>query len=379
MSDIVTTLDNIVAHWNLNEESGTRADETANGNDLTDNNTVGFGTGLLGNAADFEESNSEYLSIADGSQSGLDITGDISVSFWIKFESLTDGASQAVVSKYSDNQRSYFFQFRRDGSDYKWRAVFSQDGSAATSGLISVTDSTLSTGVWYHVVMTFDVSTSTLQVYRNGSSVGSSSGSAISAIMDDTGTFAIGCNEPDDTPTQFVDGLVQHVTITSDLISSGEASTLYNSGTPLPYEDAGGYTQDLSETASLTETKQFEISHAFSESHTLTDSFSSVAVKLLDTADGLTASDNVAAKITGRVLAETITAADTVAKTLLLALSEAASLVDSIANQVYVSLELTEAVSLVENVLYKLNGVNALWRDIYTDTTDAWSDIYNDV
>ena len=57
--------DDLVAYWNLNETSGDRADATGNGHTLTDNNTVGYATGKINNAASFVAANSGYLSIAD--------------------------------------------------------------------------------------------------------------------------------------------------------------------------------------------------------------------------------------------------------------------------------------------------------------------------
>ena len=54
----------IVSRWFLDEQSGTRSDNTST-NDLTDNNTVLFGTGISEagasstDAADFEADNSE--------------------------------------------------------------------------------------------------------------------------------------------------------------------------------------------------------------------------------------------------------------------------------------------------------------------------------
>ena len=58
-----TLLDGLVSYWSLNEESGTRYDAVGS-NDLTDNNTVGFDTGVNGNAASFVAANSESLSTA---------------------------------------------------------------------------------------------------------------------------------------------------------------------------------------------------------------------------------------------------------------------------------------------------------------------------
>ena len=52
------------SHYNLDEESGVRYDSsTSSAHDLSDINTVGYTTGVLGNAASFNGTN-EYLEIA---------------------------------------------------------------------------------------------------------------------------------------------------------------------------------------------------------------------------------------------------------------------------------------------------------------------------
>jgi hypothetical protein len=51
--------DGVIAHWSLNETSGTRVDSTGSHN-LTDNGGVSYETGILGNAATF--TGTKYLS-----------------------------------------------------------------------------------------------------------------------------------------------------------------------------------------------------------------------------------------------------------------------------------------------------------------------------
>ena len=51
----------IQGYWRLDETSGIRYDETLNHNNLSDINTVGYDTGVIGNAAKFIKANSERL------------------------------------------------------------------------------------------------------------------------------------------------------------------------------------------------------------------------------------------------------------------------------------------------------------------------------
>ena len=66
---------------------GTRYDGSPNGNHLADHATVGWGTGQIGRAADFEAGDAEYLSISDTVQSGLDVTGSLTLVGWMNPES----------------------------------------------------------------------------------------------------------------------------------------------------------------------------------------------------------------------------------------------------------------------------------------------------
>jgi len=97
-----------VSHWSCDEASGVRYDSnTTNSNDLTDNNTVLAATGLLSNACDFESSSSEYLSITDVAQIGLDFSTAFTIAYWVNFESDTD---PVVIAKYSTGQQAYWNQ-----------------------------------------------------------------------------------------------------------------------------------------------------------------------------------------------------------------------------------------------------------------------------
>src|SRR5690242_7518856 len=129
--------------WQFEESSGTRFDSTPTGNNLTDNNTVGQGTGKVGFCCDFEQSNSEYLSINNNSslQVGDD---DFSFCFWVNFEALN--SIQGLFSKYNfaggqPGFNSYFFA--AGGG-----LTFLARDFADTSTVSVVDPLTVSTGTW---------------------------------------------------------------------------------------------------------------------------------------------------------------------------------------------------------------------------------------
>jgi hypothetical protein len=111
-------LTSLISYWNLNEESGTRADSvTATANNLTDNNTVTFvADGKQGNAANFVSANNESLSIA--SNSSL-VCGDIDFTFgmWIR---LTDKAARYFIL----GKRGAAIEYELEYSQGKlWRCI----------------------------------------------------------------------------------------------------------------------------------------------------------------------------------------------------------------------------------------------------------------
>jgi len=219
---------NPISHWSVDESSGVRYDRTLT-NDLTDNNTVSSAAGLLSLAADFESSNSEYLSIADGSQTGLDFTTAFSISTWVKFEST--GSHMALLSKIVNDSTGggySIFRLTTNSLIFRW--------SNSTTGLIdtSVTFNP-NTTLWYHLVFTFNSSSGSV-IYINGSSAGTNSSTV--AASNGTEQFTLGARSRNGggTKDMYFDGLQDEISVFDYALSSTEVTTLYNGGTPLPYE-----------------------------------------------------------------------------------------------------------------------------------------------
>ncbi len=224
---------NLISHWKLDEASGTREDIHGS-NDLTANGTGGVGaaTGKINDGADLELSDSDYLSIADASQTGLDISGDMTMSFWVKFESLPDYGM--CVSKFgsSSNQRSY--RFGQSGTT----AIFQNHhtGSAANTVTWAISPS-LST--WYHYMLVYTASGGSAELFIDGTSQTSKSGLSTS-MFNGTSPFEIGrSNSPSE---YYLDGVIDEVSIWSTALTSGNVTTIYNSGSGIPYSAAAGAT-----------------------------------------------------------------------------------------------------------------------------------------
>lgn len=189
-SELLGTEAGLVGYWKLN---GNVLDETSNNNDLTLNNSpvysvdVGF---TENQSVDLERSSSQYLSITDASQKGLDITGDFTLEAWVKFESST--SSMYVMNKGTGtgNQRGYRLWYNSTGPT-TWRMAVSSDGTSTNQDTLDSSPFTPVLETWYHVALTWDASTSTATFYVNGQNWGFAIGSETS-VYNNTGLFEIG-------------------------------------------------------------------------------------------------------------------------------------------------------------------------------------------
>lgn len=268
-------IDNLISYWKLDESSG-NAEDIHSTNDLTNNNTVTYTTGKINNGADFESGSSQSLSVADNAS--LSITGALSISCWVNFESLPTGAIRALVSKYdSAGQQSFLFGYREDTGPTGLHVRLTDDGTTDKAYLWSWTPS-LST--WYHVVMVYDPSQATATdrviTYINGSSQGVGTESWDASIYDSTASFRLGATDDGN----YFDGIIDEVGIWNKVLSSTEVTSLYNSGNGLAYplEEQQNLTLTATQ-ASLTITDQ---AIGLSHTRTMLASLSSLVVTSFD-------------------------------------------------------------------------------------------------
>lgn len=228
---------NLVSYWGLGEASGTRVDSHSS-NDLGDNNTVTQGTGIVGNCADFERSNSEYLSITNASQTGLDFgSTDHSISFWVNFETIANQFYTAFGKYQNSGQLEY--QYRLWGYDNQEAYVqWSGNGTSVTGKTFNMTNFTnWSTGTWYHIVWVADVSAGSVEMFVNGVSEATVTGLPTS-IHQGTDMFTMGVGLLGGG--EYIDARMDEVAIFNDILTSDEVTWLYNSGSGRSYADISG-------------------------------------------------------------------------------------------------------------------------------------------
>ena len=156
-----TLLHDLRAFWNFSETSGTRYDTTANNNDLTDNNTVGYAAGKYGNSADLESGNSEYFTINDNAYLSFGPENSFTLSCWIKLEST--GNYRPLMCKTNGSATSNF-EYNLDVLDTQYPRFFTGNGTNASSAQWG---STVSSGTWYMITGWYDTDTDSVYVVVN--------------------------------------------------------------------------------------------------------------------------------------------------------------------------------------------------------------------
>ena len=171
---------------------------------------------------DFTDSNSDYISVSN--HADLQIDGeDFSVSFWIK---LTEDATSTSnkdgiigIKAGQFRQGGFWFEYVDDAGDDQHISLFTSTNSAKTE--LRSTGDAIAYNTWYHVVATYDLSTTTSTLYINGSvSKSSTSHTAPTAY---TGTVGIG------TYGTYVSCQVRDVALWKGIPLTGtEVAAMYN-------------------------------------------------------------------------------------------------------------------------------------------------------
>ena len=218
------------------------SDSSGNGTTLTDTNTVAFTTGKFFNGGDYESGNSEYQYAADSAL--LSQTGNVTLSAWIKPESVTASTLFDIVGKWDGSNESYLMaQF---GDEIRLYVD-------SSSNYVTTNSADLSTATWYHITGVYDTVNATAKIYVNGSlQATTTTGTIPSSIGDDGGRFQIGAEDSTTTAANFYDGIIDDIRLYKKAFSSNEALQLYTfAPSPVAYwklDDGSGTTTNDSST-----------------------------------------------------------------------------------------------------------------------------------
>jgi len=225
-----TLLNDLSAYWDLDETSGTRYDSTENNNDLTEATVVGYATGIQGNAADFEESDSDYMyALTETSLEMNSTSQDFSISMWVKMESQNNytgflGKGDWTSSSWPD------YAYQCMARPTVPRIQFSIGDGTSSQGWLAPADS-LPNGEWHHIVFVGDAANDTMYIYLDAGTPSSNTGWTTSTYVETTYDFRMGMARP----SQYMDGLIDEVGFWKRVLTSAEISALYNGGSGITY------------------------------------------------------------------------------------------------------------------------------------------------
>lgn len=148
-------------------------------------------------------------------------TGAMSLSAWVKFGGLSAGEIRGIVSKdVSGGTTNPPYSLELTTSDQLQARVTT---SSDTSRTITCSSLTVSTGTWYHLLLTYDVA---VTLYVNGASCGTSAGAA--DIADTTGPLRFG--QQKNGSNRWLNGSIDDVRLYSKTLSAEEAVSIYEAG-----------------------------------------------------------------------------------------------------------------------------------------------------
>lgn len=187
----------------------------------------------FGNALDFDGIN-DNVTANDVSIAGASTTA-VTVSLWMKPDSITSGTNQIVFSTANSNTETFGLQ-KRDGSGTGYMRMFVRDGS---SNYVEF-QSALSSTNWQHVFIVYDGSQATsdnrvkmwvdsTEITAKTSSVADQPTSISSACLSNftTGVWASTVS----FTKVYYGGILDEFAIWTDYVGNGtEAASLYNSG-----------------------------------------------------------------------------------------------------------------------------------------------------
>jgi large repetitive protein len=150
----------------------------------------------------------------------LDTTGSFTVAGWVKLTGDTSD-QQVLVSQSAGTDAGFYLKYDSDSGD--WQFVQPTTDTTNPGGASVESSSSAATGTWTFLTGTYDVSTSTLTLYVNGTAVGTA---ADSTPIASHGPLLIGAGKYDGTLGSNFDGQIADVQVYPRALSASEVSSL---------------------------------------------------------------------------------------------------------------------------------------------------------
>jgi hypothetical protein len=218
-------LTDLVAWWSLDEASGTRVNAHNPGtHDLTDVNTVGSTTGVVGGAASFVAANSERLTSASHADLVMG-NRDFSIAGWAKFTN-SSNSNAAIVGKGVPTTALNGWVVQRVGTTEAVRltARNSNDTANVSTASVSITYDTL-----FFFIGQYTANVLSFEVNRGTPVTIALTGGSFASDADDL-SMGGGTNGGN-----LLNGADDEVLIAHRIWTTDEKDRLYNSGAGMAY------------------------------------------------------------------------------------------------------------------------------------------------
>jgi len=217
----------LLAFWALEEATNTaRLDCSGNGYSLIPSNTPVKATGIIGSCDEFSQSGSKYLQ--GNTVPNFVVTNGFSVVGWMKITANWDYDALCSKNDSGGIQNGWFVTF------YNYNYIYFQIYQSASRYSYQISSSIVKSN-WNHIACTYSGTggTNGMTIYVNGSPSLSSYAQVGAAVTDVSPStpFGIGVRMLPLTGLSWVMvGLIDEVGLWTRAITSGEVSSLYNSG-----------------------------------------------------------------------------------------------------------------------------------------------------
>lgn len=214
----MSLIDKIVAYYKCDENTGTTFNDSVGPSTGTYNNTgTAWATGIINSGGNFVNANSNFVNIP--AFNNIITYSALSIQAWVKFNSFPSD-SRIVANSHTDLDAKGFQLYARNSGG----TLFPTFGIGATSNAQAIGSNGLSTGIFYHIVGTYDGAI--IRIYVNGIQVGSVANTgAIIASANDIWLSGNPAYSGD-----YLDGIIDEVGIWQRALTSYEVLKLYANG-----------------------------------------------------------------------------------------------------------------------------------------------------
>ncbi len=203
----------LVSEWKLDDNT---LDSGGSGNDGTINGDPVQVDGIFGRALEFDGTG-DYLHC--GNPSSLQLTGDMTISFWVYPTNIAQHRENAI-------DKAYCGEFALTQETSGRLSYFHGPNGAETGGYMSRGwDNIFSNDEWIHIVLTRKIASQSIRLYRNGEDLGEGGAGWVSPSVS---------NEPvtigDGYAGDGFHGIIDEVQIYDNTLTITEIKQLYVQG-----------------------------------------------------------------------------------------------------------------------------------------------------